>query len=60
MKNTLLQVSDYNSYIVLVDWSRGSKDVYYRSVKATHQVAKAVAIVLNQLQDLYDLNMKQV
>lgn len=60
MKNTLLSVSNCESYVILVDWSRGSKDLYWRSARATRQVAKAVAIVLEQLQTLFDFDVRNV
>jgi hypothetical protein len=60
MKDTLLEVSEYNSYVVLVDWSRGSKDLYWRSVRATRQVAKATAMLLDELDSAFGLNMRNV
>jgi hypothetical protein len=60
MKDTLLKVSNHNSYVILVDWSRGSKDLYWRSVRATRQVAKAVATVLDQMETHFGLDMRNV
>jgi hypothetical protein len=56
MKDSLLKYPDSIPNVIIVDWSRGSRDVYYRAANATRSVAFAAAEVLDNLHKLYRIN----